>query len=113
MSLTMGEHADDYMRQQMREQAAQRSREATDGGRHLKAHADALLSHLPSIDPSVVVGEMPSLTVRMPSAHQIQVMQDGKVFADWWPSKGTTMADGVRGPRCKNAAQVVAWLKDL
>lgn len=108
----MGQHADDYMRQQMREHAAEKMRESNDE-RFLRGHADALLSHLPSIDPSVVVGEMPSLTVRTPSAHQIQVMQDGKVFADWWPGKGTTMADGKRGPKCKNAAQVVAWLRDL
>ena len=79
----------------------------------LKSHADALRSLLPSIDPSVIVGEIPSLTVRTPSAHQIQVMQDDKVFADWWPSKGTTMADGVRGPKCKHAADVVAWLKSV
>jgi len=79
----------------------------------LKSHADALRSLLPSIDPSITAGELPSLIVRTPSAHQIQVMQDGKVFADWWPSKGTTMADGVRGPKCKTAAEVVAWMKTV
>ncbi len=109
----MGKHADEYMRQQMREQADQRMRESTDAGRCTEGHADALRSLLPSIDPSIVAGEKPSLTVRVPSAHQVQVMQDGKVFADWWPGKGTTMADGVRGPKCKNAAQIVAWLRDL
>ena len=52
-------------------------------------------------------------TVRTPSPHQVQVMQDGAVFADWWPSKGTTMVDGVRGPKCKTPAEVERWLVSL
>lgn len=49
-------------------------------------------------------------TVRKSSAHHVQVLQDGAIFADWWPGKGTTMSDGVRGPKCKTAEAVVAWL---
>ena len=103
------------MQQQMREQAEVRMREHADHPRELiKAIAESLRLLLPDLDPSVVVaGEAPSLSVRTPSPHQVQVMQDGKVFADWWPSKGTTMADGKRGPKCKTAAQVVEWLRDL
>lgn len=49
--------------------------------------------------------------VRRPSVHHVQLRQDGKVFADWWPSKGTTMRDGKRGPKCKDSAALMAWLK--
>jgi hypothetical protein len=52
------------------------------------------------------------LTVHMPSPHHVQVRTaDGKVFAEWWPSKGTTMMDQQRGPRCRTAEDVVAWLR--
>ena len=51
--------------------------------------------------------------VRTPSPHQVQVMQDGAVFADWWPGKGTTMCDGVRGPKCRSAPEAAAWLTNL
>jgi hypothetical protein len=51
------------------------------------------------------------LTIRRPSDQHVQFMQDGKVLADWWPSKGTTMMDGKRGPRCRIGESVVAWLK--
>lgn len=46
------------------------------------------------------------------NAH-IQFIQDGKVLADWWPSKGTTMMDGRRGPICATGEDVVAWLKSV
>jgi len=51
------------------------------------------------------------LTIRRPSDHQVQFLQDGKVLADWWPGKGTTMMDGKRGPRCATGDAVIAWLK--
>jgi hypothetical protein len=51
------------------------------------------------------------LEVRNPSPHHVQVMQDGKVLAEWWPSKGTTMMDGKRGPRCRTGEDLIAWLK--
>lgn len=57
--------------------------------------------------PSPCDRQGPSLSIRTPSPHQVQVMQDGKVLADWWPGKGTTMMDGKRGPKCKTAAQVI------
>lgn len=54
------------------------------------------------------------LTVTTPSQHHVQVRTaDGKVFAEWWPGKkGTTMMDGRRGPVCRTAADVVAWLRE-
>ena len=64
--------------------------------------ARALLEFLTPLDRG--------FTVRTPSPHQVQVMQDGAVFADWWPGKGTTMCDGVRGPKCLKVAEVVAWI---
>lgn len=42
----------------------------------------------------------------------VQLRQDGKVFAEWWPGKGTTMMDGKRGPKCATGEDVVAWLKN-
>jgi len=53
------------------------------------------------------------LHVMRPSEHQVQFRQEGKVLADWWPSKGTTMSGGKRGPVCKTGDAVVAWLKSL
>jgi hypothetical protein len=42
-----------------------------------------------------------SLVVHQPSAHHVQIRRDdGSIVAEWWPSKGTTMAGGVRGPKC-------------
>jgi nitrous oxide reductase accessory protein NosL len=52
------------------------------------------------------------LQVRRPKDNHVQFMQDGKVLAEWWPSKGTTMMDGKRGPMCTTGEDVVAWLKN-
>lgn len=35
------------------------------------------------------------------------------IFMEWWPSKGTTRADGKNGPKCYTAEQLLAWLRDL
>jgi len=43
----------------------------------------------------------------------VQFRQDGKVLADWWPGKGTTMMDGKRGPACVTGEDVVAWIKSV
>ncbi len=43
----------------------------------------------------------------------VQFVQDGKVLAEWWPSKGTTMTDGKHGPRCGTGEAVIAWLKGV
>jgi len=51
------------------------------------------------------------LDIRRPSDHQVQFKQDGKVIADWWPSKGTTIMDGKRGPWCRTGEDVIAWLR--
>ena len=53
------------------------------------------------------------LQVRRPKDNHVQFMQDGKVLAEWWPSKGTTMMDGKRGPVCATGEDVVAWLKHV
>ena len=51
------------------------------------------------------------LQVRRPKENHVQFMQDGKVLAEWWPTKGTTMMDGQSGPACGTGEDVVAWLK--
>ena len=51
------------------------------------------------------------LQVRRPKENHVQFMQDGKGLAEWWPTKGTTMMDGQRGPACATGEDVVAWLK--
>jgi hypothetical protein len=43
----------------------------------------------------------------------VQFRQDGKVLAEWWPNKGTTMMDGKRGPMCRTGEDVVAWMKTM
>ncbi len=51
--------------------------------------------------------------LREPTPHLIQAMRGGKVFAEWWPSKGTTMHAQKRGPRCADAAAFLRWLRTL
>jgi len=51
--------------------------------------------------------------VREPSPHHVQVRRSGKVLAEWWPSKGTTMSAQQRGPRCADAAAFLRWLRGL
>lgn len=53
------------------------------------------------------------LAVRKPSPHCLQVMQGHKVFAEWWPSRGTTRANNQRGPKCYGYDDVVRWLRTL
>lgn len=53
------------------------------------------------------------LSVRQPTPHLFQVMQGRKVFAEWWPSRGTTRANGQPGPRCMDEARFVKWLRTL
>lgn len=60
------------------------------------------------------------LTIRRPSDHQVQFVQDDRVLANWWPSKGTTLRasvhhhrDGDRGPWCRTGEDVIAWLKTI
>lgn len=59
-----------------------------------------------------------SYTTRKCSDHHYQISdhttQDKPViFAEWWPSKGTTRADGKNGPKCHTAEQLLVWLRDL
>lgn len=53
------------------------------------------------------------LQVLRPSTHQIQFRLNGKVHADWWPGKGTTLSDNERGPICKTGEEVLEWLRSL
>ena len=41
----------------------------------------------------------------------VQFVQDGKVLANWYPSKGTTVMGNLRGPLCITGEDVLAWLK--
>lgn len=42
----------------------------------------------------------------------VQLRQDGKVFAEWWPSSGRTQMDGKRGPICRTGEDLITWLKN-
>ena len=53
------------------------------------------------------------LQVRRPTPNHVQFLQDGKVFAEWWPSKGTTRTPEGRGPICATGEDVLAWLKTM
>lgn len=53
------------------------------------------------------------LTIREPTPHCVQVMRGGKVFAQWWPGKGSTMHAYRRGLRCMDSAAFVRWLRTL
>ena len=77
---------------------------------------DALLPSLTAIvwhDGTLVAfAESRACTVRTPSPHHVQLMNDGSVVAEWWPSKGTTVMNQKRGPVCRTAAEFVAWVKE-
>lgn len=53
------------------------------------------------------------LFARYPSVHHTQVMQAGRPIVDWWPSTGKTMSRGQKGPICKSARELVAWVRTL
>lgn len=53
------------------------------------------------------------LEIREPSPYSVQAMRGNKVFAEWWPSKGTTMHQQKRGPRCIDSAALVRWISTL
>jgi hypothetical protein len=53
------------------------------------------------------------LDLREPTPHLVQVMKAGKVHAEWWPTKGTTMHRQQRGPRCGDSAAFLRWLRTL
>lgn len=54
------------------------------------------------------------LVVHQPSEHHVQVRRDdGTVVAEWWPSNGTTMAGGVRGPKCATEAALIEWMMKM
>jgi hypothetical protein len=58
--------------------------------------------------------ELMGLTViRTMNGTHVQLREDGKAFADWWPSKGTTMKDGKRGPVCATGEDLIAWLRSV
>ena len=97
----MGEYAEQYMHQQMREYAAEQAAEQAAQHEHESLNALKDFAHIHD------------MTVTRPSQYHVQVREDGKVVAEWWPSKGTTMAGGRRGPRCRTEGDVVAWMKML
>lgn len=45
--------------------------------------------------------------------HVTRARPHGKpeVIAQWWPTRGQTMLNQTKGPRCKGAADLAAWLK--
>jgi hypothetical protein len=58
--------------------------------------------------------ELMGLTVvRTMNGTHVQLREGGKVFADWWPSKGTTIKDGKRGPVCADGEDLIAWLRSV
>lgn len=73
----------------------------------------------PGIDPGALARAIHAalgsrgLSVRKPSQHHVQIMSGRKVFAEWWPSRGTTRANGQAGPRCRDEVRLVAWLRTL
>lgn len=53
------------------------------------------------------------LQVRRPIPNHVQFLQDGKIIAEWWPSKGSTRTTEGRGPICATGEDVLAWLKTM
>ena len=51
--------------------------------------------------------------LQTPSPHHTQIRQDGEVLADWWPSKGTTISEGKRGPKCSTPEAFLEWLRSM
>lgn len=101
----MGEYAEMYMEQQMREAADDAIREAEKNAAPARTvFTDETLQ---------AFAKEAGLRLSAPSPHHLQVRQDGALFAEWWPGKGTTRADGKRGPRCRTVADFIEWLKSF
>lgn len=98
----MGEYAEMEMERQMREFAEEQMG---------KDHALARTAFADK-DLQAFARDM-GLRLSAPSPHHLQIRQDGKVFAEWWPSKGTTRMDGRNGPRCRDVAALIRWLKSV
>lgn len=94
--------------------------EASEWERHAEEQAAPLVPALSNVPTpaglaKAIHAAMPGqgLAVRQPSPHHFQVMRGSKVFAEWWPSRGTTRAAGQPGPKCRDVARLVAWLRSL
>lgn len=100
----MGEYAEMEIERQMREMAGLPDDDDRDPAPARTAFAD--------LDLQAFARDM-GLRLSAPSPHHLQIRQDGKVFAEWWPSKGTTRMDGANGPKCRSVAALIRWLKSV
>lgn len=90
---------------------AARRRWAEDFDRRFQREVDAP-ARVAFADPALQeFAKDAGLKLSAPSPHHLQVRQDGAVFAEWWPSKGTTRMDGKPGPRCRTVAEFIDWLQ--
>ena len=110
----MGTYADELVEREIRETGDRIMRE------HVRADElhGARRSRVEGFDLAtarelLAFADEAGLVASRPSAHHVQLRQDGKVFAEWWPSKGTTLSDGKRGPVCRTVAELIDWLKGL
>lgn len=104
----MGTYADEEIEREIRETGDRIMRE------HLRRDELHGARREPAVDLAALrafAAETEGLTVTTPSPHHVQVRQDGKVLAEWWPSKGTTMSNQKRGPVCRTTADFVEWLR--
>lgn len=58
--------------------------------------------------------EIMGLTItRHNAGRHVQLLEGTSILAEWWPSKGTTMRGGKRGPLCATGEDLIAWLRSL
>lgn len=52
-----------------------------------------------------------TLSLIQHSPWHFQIRQGKEVLADWWPSKGTTMAKQSHGRTCSTVQELLSWLQ--
>ena len=58
--------------------------------------------------------ELMGLTIKRHNAGKhVQLLEGTIILAEWWPSKGTTMRSGKRGPLCATGEDLIAWLRSI
>lgn len=109
----MGTYADELVEREIRETGDRIMREHVRADELHGARPRVVGFALEAARELLTFADEAGLVASRPSPHHVQLRQDSKVFAEWWPSKGTTVSNGKRGPVCRTVAELIDWLKGL
>lgn len=83
-----------------------------------RADSENVINHVAALRAMpLAIGSIPGaeLSVRAAASRHAEIYQTstGIIVATWWPLDSNTTMGGKRGPSCKTAADVAAWLKSV